>query len=265
MVLVAPAPVGFERSSVVGVGPEELDLEGIADFLGRRSPALVKSMGVEGLAQRLGILASTSSGVAPTVAGLMAFGTCPQLARPELGVSVVRVAGPSLGGEIRGREDLEGGLSALLDQTMAFVATHTQGSADLLRPGELRPEYPTEAVREAVVNALVHRDLRLSGRVSIRIFDDRLEVTSPGSLPAPLPLDELAHQGGLSLPRNPLLASLARGLGLALHIGRGLPVIRGALAAVTNSPVIYAASNHEVRVILPSPIRVSGAAPRLDN
>lgn len=265
MVLVAPAPVGFERSSVVGVGPDELDQEAIAGFLGRRSPTLCQAMGVEALAQRLGILAMTSSGVAPTVAGLMAFGTCPQLARPEWGVSVVRVTGTRLGGEIRAREDLEGNLGALLDQAQAFVAANTQGPADLLRPGELQPEYPVDAVREALVNALVHRDLRLSGRVALRIFDDRLEISSPGGLPAPLPLDELAQQGGLSLPRNPLLASLARGLGLALHVGRGLPVIRGSLAAVTSSPVIYAHSQHEVRVILPSPVRSASGGARLDN
>ena len=52
---------------------------------------------------------------------------------------------------------------------------------------------------------------------------------------------------------------------LALHVGRGLPVIRGALAAVTASPVIYAHSQHEVRVILPSPVRSAGGGSRLDN
>ncbi|MCB9566507.1 MAG: hypothetical protein H6710_04715 [Myxococcales bacterium] len=257
--MAAPAPLGFERSSVPGAGLDELDMEALGAYIQRRAPAAAAAAGIERMALRLGLLAQVSGGVAPTIAGLMAFGTCPQLIRPEWGLSTIRVEGSSLADPIAARADLEGNLAALLEQGLAFVAGHTRSTPDLLRPDELHPEYPEAAVREALTNALIHRDLRLPGRVGLRIFDDRLEISSPGGLPAPLPLDELAHQGGLSLPRNPLLASVARGLGLVEQVGRGLTRIRQTIGAETSAPVQFATSHHEVRVILPSGYRAGGA------
>ena len=70
-------------------------------------------------------------------------------------------------------------------------------------------------MREAVVNALVHRDLRRAGRIAIRRFHDRLEVWSPGSLPEGLSdVSELLREGGVPHPRNPILAAFARSLGI---------------------------------------------------
>ncbi|MBK8266049.1 MAG: hypothetical protein IPK80_32560 [Nannocystis sp.] len=254
MALIAPAPIGFERSAVPGATLEDLDLDALAAYLRQRAPNLAASLGAEQLATRVGLLVAVSGGPQPSIAGLMSFGTLPQLHRPEWGLSAVRIAGKSLADPITARGDLEGDLRALLGQALAFVRAHTRAVPDLLRPGELRLEYPEEAVREALTNALVHRDLRLSGRIGLRIFDDRLEISSPGGLPAPLPLDELAQHGSLSLPRNPLLAAVARGLGLIEQIGRGLPLIRAAVAEVSAQPVSFAASGIELRVTLPSPL-----------
>ena len=262
--LVAPAPVGFERSTVPGASADDIDLAALSAYLRRRSPALAATLGTEVLAARLGLLVPAAGGPLPTIAALLAFGSAPQLHRPEWGLSAVLVAGSSLADPIVSRADLEGGLVALVDQAIDFVRTQSRSIPDLLHPGEPRPEYPEIAVREAVVNALIHRDLRQTGRVAIRIFDDRLEISSPGGLPAPLPLDELAQHGGLSLPRNPLLAAVARGLGLAEQVGRGLPVIRAALAGRSPTPVTYQANQLEVRVVLPSPLGAP-ANPRLGN
>lgn len=264
MALVAPAPIGFERSTVPGAGLEDLDLAALATYLRQRSPALAGPLGTEGLAARLGLLVPATGGPVPTIAALLAFGTAPQLHRPEWGVSAIRVAGHTLADPIVARADLEGDLPTLLAGAMDFVRAHARAVADLLRPGDTRPEHPEEAVREALVNALIHRDLRHSGRVALRIFDDRLEITSPGGLPAPLPLDELAHQGGLSMPRNPLLAAVARGLGLCEQVGRGLPVIRSAVASRSPTPVTFLANQFEVRVVLPSALGPQASA-RLGN
>ena len=263
--MVAPAPVGFERSSVLGVSVEDLDMGPLSDYLQRRSPAFAASLGVEAFGVRLGLLAQVSGGaIAPTVAGLLSFGVCPQLFRPEWGLSAIRVRGLSIADPVIAHEDFEGNIGALLQQGLDFVGSHSQTIPELLDPGVSRQEFPLDAVREILVNALVHRDLRLPGRVGLRIFDDRIEISSPGGPPAPLPLAELAQRGGLSLPRNPLLAAVARGLGLVEQVGRGLPLARTSVSAVTADAIHFESSHHEVMVSLPSCLRAP-STPRLGN
>ena len=264
MSLVAPTPLGFERSPVAGTSLDDLDLPALHAFLRRRIPGLPAlqdpdptTPALERAAQRLGLLATLSAQPVPTVVGLMAFGTAPQLARPEWGVACVRVRGINLADDLAARLDVEGPLAALVEQTLDFVRSNTRVVPDLLRPSEPALEYPESAVREALLNGLLHRDYRLSGRVSLRIFNDRLEVWSPGGLAVPLSLDDLAQHGGASFPRNPLLTATARALGLAEQVGRGLPLIRKTLGDATSLPVQFHSAQTEVRVVLPSYIHAS--------
>lgn len=70
-------------------------------------------------------------------------------------------------------------------------------------------DYPLEALREALVNALVHRDyFETSMDIQIRVYDDRVEITNPGSLPEQMTVEELKREGHRSIPRNPLLAQV---------------------------------------------------------
>lgn len=258
MSLVAPTPLGFERSPVAGASLDDLDLETLEAYVRRRIPGLGGEAGVfERAAARLGLVGAVAGQPTPTVVGLLAFGTVPQVARPEWGVSVARIRGISLADAVVARLDAEGNLTELVRQALEFVRSNTRAAPNLLTPAEISPEYPEEAVREALVNALVHRDYRLSGRVSLRIFNDRLEVWSPGGLALPISLDELAQHGGASFPRNPLLAATARHLGLLEQIGRGIPTIRRTIASATALPVQFHTSQTEVRVVLPSYINAS--------
>jgi len=264
MSLVAPTPLGFERSPVAGTTLEDLDLAGMHAYLRLRVASLRAAPGevldpalLDRAAQRLGLVGTVASQPTPTVVGLMAFGTAPQLARPEWGVSCVRLRGASLADPVAAREDLEGRLEVLVAGALAFVRGNTRVAPNLMSPTEPSPEYPEEAVREAVLNALLHRDYRLSGRVSLRIFNDRLEVWSPGGLVLPIALDDLAQHGGASFPRNPLLVATARALGLGEQVGRGIPTIRRALAEATSLPVQFHSAQTEVRVVLPSYINAS--------
>ena len=66
-------------------------------------------------------------------------------------------------------------------------------------------EYPADAIREAIINAVCHRDYETSTNIQIRIFDDRIEVWGCGHLPEPLKLEDLKKKHK-SIPRNPLIA-----------------------------------------------------------
>lgn len=104
---------------------------------------------------------------------------------------------------------IEGTIFHQLDEAMAFVARNTRRA--LLITGkpahEVIPEYPEQAVREAIINALCHRNYAEVGTTQVRIFDDRLEVWNPGTLPRDLLVTHLYRQHA-SRPRNPLLANV---------------------------------------------------------
>lgn len=82
-----------------------------------------------------------------------------------------------------------------------------------------RLEIPEEALREAVVNALAHRDYRSSANVQVYIFQDRVEIVSPGGLPAGMTEDLL---GKKSIPRNPLLFGMLYRMKAVEHVGSGI-------------------------------------------
>ena len=102
---------------------------------------------------------------------------------------------------------LEGNILSQLEESLSFVRRNTrQGIRITGKPErEIVPEYPDDAVREAITNALCHRDYASVGTVQVRIFEDRLEVWNPGVLPPDLSIEDLYRQHA-SYPRNPRLA-----------------------------------------------------------
>lgn len=82
-------------------------------------------------------------------------------------------------------------------------------------------EYPLEALREAVINALIHRDYAAPGDIQVRLQDDRLQIWNPGRLPEGIRLDQLRAPNHPSVPRNPLLARAFYFAGLIEQWGTG--------------------------------------------
>lgn len=234
--------MSHERLAVSASDLDDLDLHALDAFLKVRAPSWLDVMGRDDVAIKVGVASRIAPRVVPSVAGLYAFGKAPQLVFPEWGLGCVAFRGRLVTDPIRERADLDGNLPALIEQATRFVAACSGDAAD---------EYPADLVREVVVNALVHRELRKPSRVAVRVFTDRVEVWSPGGPPEGAPeLDDLAREGGVSHPRNPLVASIARALGLAEHVGRGLALIQRASTATWRAELRV--SPRDVTVVLPS-------------
>jgi ATP-dependent DNA helicase RecG len=116
----------------------------------------------------------------PTVAGIVLFGRAPQAALESTRVVVGALATRDIGGAFLDRKDLSGTLFELLRQIEAFLNLYlrTGHVIEGFAP-ERREDVPTAALREAVVNALVHRDYTIPGPVRVFVFPDRVEVISP--------------------------------------------------------------------------------------
>ena len=109
---------------------------------------------------------------------------------------------------------------------------------------------PRQAFREAVANALVHRRWDVNGSIAIRMFPDRIEVTSPGGLPDGMS-EEAYLSGGPSIARNPILANLFFRLGYIERFGTGVPRIIDSYADRAASPGFRIDSSC-ITVILPT-------------
>jgi ATP-dependent DNA helicase RecG len=253
--------MSHERMAVPGAELDDLDLQAMDAFVTQRAPALRQTSSLEDVAIRLGLLTKSTPRLAPTLVGLMLFGRAPQLLQPDWGMAAVAVRGTSLADPVRVRLDLEGNLAALVTQALDFVSDHREGRSGTTLP-DREEEYPAAAVREAVVNALIHRDFRRAGRVALRLFTDRIEIWSPGGLAEGLTdLEDLLHEGGVSHPRNPLLAAAARVLGIGEQLGRGLPVMAHAGGAYARRVEIRT-TPRDVLVVMASPwLRPPGSGP----
>jgi ATP-dependent DNA helicase RecG len=114
--------------------------------------------------------------------------------------------------------------SGLVEQAVEFVRRNTKVTSTLVDGARRKDrwDYPEEAVREAVVNALVHRDYLLSGTdVELCVYSDRMEIISPGRLPNGITPQRMLI--GCRAARNQILKDTMRDYGYLEHMGMGIP------------------------------------------
>lgn len=157
-----------------------------------------------------------------TLAGVVLFGRRPQALLPFAKVTAVRFQGTEMGERFLDRKDIEGTLEQQISGAEAFLKVH------LLVPGEIQgfrrhdePEIPPFVLREAVVNAIAHRDYTIRGQARLFVFDDRVEIVNPGRLPNTVTLDNIRL--GIHVERNPVIVTFLTKLGLMSQIGTGIP------------------------------------------
>lgn len=173
------------------------------------------------------------------LAGLILFGRDPQRHRPAFVVKAVSFVGNDPAGvKYRDSEDIGGCLRDMHSRTMSFITRNLhrlQGDKDFNTEGDL--ELPVVAIEELVVNMLLHRDYFISAPWRIMIFDNRIELISPGALPNNLTIENISN--GVSVIRNPLIASFATKELPYRGIGTGI------LRAMAAAPDLMLESDHE--------------------
>ena len=209
--------------------------------------------------QSLEMLNVTRDGT-PTLAAVMNFCVYPQGYLPQLAITAVVVPGTEIG-EHDGIESrfldnkrIEGTIKTMVDEAITFCK-HNMRVQTIIDPetGKRRDrtEYPIEAIREAVLNALIHRDyshLTEGTPVQINFFSDRLEIHSPGSLYGRMTVEQLGH----ARPdlRNPALAVMTEVLVGAENRYSGIPTIRREMAAHSLPEPVFENRRNEFVVTL---------------
>lgn len=215
----------YEVELVVGANYDDLDPEVIAEYRAKRAERQRRPITVDDKSMLVRAGAITEEGT-PTVCGLLLFGFEPQSFLPQTGLIVVRFAGT----EVRGpgglpgysrREEMTGPLAKLVESAWQVVWEEMRVAAVVTGlKREEKGEYPSFAVREALVNAVCHRDYRLTGRrIEIRMFDDRMEVISPGGLPGYITVDNIVEE---HFSRNPRIVNGLFQWGFIEELGLGV-------------------------------------------
>ena len=172
-----------------------------------------------------------------TVSGVLLFGRTPNRFLPQAGIDAAAFAGANKEYAARERTSLRGPMTPLLndageiveaglvEQALAFVQRNVPFAGQIEEGGARREDtsaYPREAVREAIVNALVHRDYLLSSTdIELSIYEDRLEVISPGRLPNGITPARMLT--GCRAARNQLIKDVMRDYRYLEHSGMGVP------------------------------------------
>ncbi|MCD6087653.1 MAG: putative DNA binding domain-containing protein [Candidatus Hydrothermae bacterium] len=158
----------------------------------------------------------------PTWAAVLLFGRDPQRFLPQAVVHCGRTKGLS---EIVDHRLLGGTVIEQVDEAMTFIKRHIAVHLVISESPERMEvwDFPLEALREAVINAIVHRDYREPSDIQLRITDDKVSIWNPGHLPDGITVEGLYGMTHPSRPRNRLISQIFYDLGLIERYGSGVP------------------------------------------
>ncbi|MBN1680599.1 MAG: putative DNA binding domain-containing protein [Anaerolineae bacterium] len=211
--------VTFESLPARETKKEDLDWEQVESYVTNLSG--MGSMSADQILLKRGCLIESEGILYPTNAGLLLFGKDPQRFLRGSDITAARFAGKEMG-DIFTRLDINGTLPQQIQRVETFLVDSlrkgVQLSGKMARTEQL--EYPLQAVRELVVNAVAHRDYSIQGDgIRLYIFSDRLEITSPGSLPGPVTIDNIVDE---RFSRNSAIVQVLSDMGFIERLGYGV-------------------------------------------
>jgi len=206
----------FDEQPCSEVNSEDIDFRVASELFAQVSRPLTPSK-----RRSLGLVIIQGGREFPSNGAVLLFGRTRGSVFPNATVRCARFLGTDTA-RFLDQTEIDEYLPTAVDQAVAFIERHTRQGLEIGRVRNRKtPEYPVEAVREAVINAIVHADYSIGGAgTRIAVFDDRIEITNPGLLPFGLTLE--AAMSGVSRLRNRVIGRTFRELGLIEQWGSGI-------------------------------------------
>ncbi len=209
----------FETEIARGASLDDIDWDKAKTYV-----AGLTGMGetnVENVLVKRGCLAHQDDKLRPTHAGILLFGKDPQLHIRSAEITAARFAGETMSDTFT-RQDILGTLPDQIRRAEMFLVDHLRKGVQLgsTMARDENFEYPLEAARELVVNAVAHRDYGIKGDgIRLFLFSNRMEVTSPGGLPGPVTIANIKDE---RFSRNPAIVQVLSDMGFIERLGYGV-------------------------------------------
>ena len=214
--------IDFEKLSIFQAKKQDLDEKKIKYFLINRKNKGASKI-TEDLLESYSLITHEHFKYFPTIAGLLLFGKNPQKHLTEAMIICSQFKGNS-GRETIATIDCENTIIEQFEQAYNFILSRLNRSFTIKsakREEEL--EIPEVAIREALLNAIVHRNYYHKAPIKIAIYDNRIEIFNPGQLPSPVDITNL--RAGITSLRNPSICKVFREAGYIEKLGTGLITI----------------------------------------
>lgn len=218
------------------VGWPEIDIEIVRQLVVKTADtpvAVMRDAELKELLLRRGLLwpSKENEKVYCSPAGILLFAKDPTKVYPQSCIRLVAFQGESRDPKPTDAKDITLPIPRALEQALRFIDMNTRHPMRVEGMRRLRlDEYPIEALREALINAMAHRDYEdVNRKIHVELFRDRIEIISPGLLPLGISLAQL-RSGKLSpSSRNPVIAQGLRLLGLMEELGTGVVRMKQAM------------------------------------
>lgn len=245
--------LSYEEQIVPGASIEDFDTTVLQEFMIKRAERTRRKVtnDVSELLREIGSLDAKNQ---PTVAGVLLFAKNPNIFLKSSGVTFVKFPGVEMRAEggamgYGRREEIVGPLARVVERAWQVVFEEMRVGAVV--KGKQREdvlEYPELAVREALVNAICHRDYAIHGRrIEVRKFSDRLEIISPGGLAGYMTLDNLIEE---HYSRNPRVVQGLYHWGYIEELGLGIDRIYEEMAAAGHPAPRFESTQYNFKVTL---------------
>lgn len=214
----------YDSQFVDGAIVTDLDLrllQGIAD-------QYIKGLSIERYLQQIGLAEYAQNGLRLKKAALLLFATDIDRWHPRSQVRILKVKGNKLeAGEkynVISDDIVKGNIFELILKSWEHLRSYLAYKTEFGTNSKFEQKYifPEDAVREVILNAIAHRDYSIANAIEIYIFNDRIEIKSPGALLSTLTIKNLYELEGSHESRNPMIASVLRENKLMREIGEGM-------------------------------------------
>lgn len=221
----------YDKTRALDTDLSMLNMNKVQDFLTRSANKAGRpsadNIPTEKVMKNLGVVNKFRDVMYPTFAGFMIFAnTKPQLINPysRYVVRCVRYQGNSVATPIIDKLDIGGTLDEQIDMMQKFVLRNISLKAFIQGTKRVEKyEYPEEALRELVANAVIHRDYMITETYTqINIFSNRIEISNPGNLPPGVTIKNIKDS---QFSRNEIIASILKDMDYLEEYGRGIDIV----------------------------------------
>jgi ATP-dependent DNA helicase RecG len=213
--------IQFEKQPVRTSCYDDIDEQKVKNFLIRKAEqrgGTIPNLPLSQVLVNMGVAVKEKDEVIPTTTGLLFFGKTPQKFIPHSRAIVARFKGV-VPVDFIDRAELTGSLLEIIEESEKFIKRNTRKASKIIDFERIDiPEYPYVAVREAMVNAVAHREyITDRSPIQVHIFDDRIEILNPG-----IPDIAITELEGKHIPRNELICKLLNDVGYMEGFGTGI-------------------------------------------